>query len=191
MVELGVKVVLVTGAARGMGRLEAINFGREGCRVAITDVNEAALEETARELGATGFEVYPYTLDVSDRHACLALAEKIKRDVGPIDILINNAGVVECGDFLDMSEHALRRMMEVNYLGQAWMMQAVVPDMLRRQTGHVVNICSSAGKVGVARMAGYCATKFASIGLTDSVRAELRGSAQGPRPAVLRGIGPP
>ncbi len=176
MLDLSGKVVVVTGAAMGMGKLEALNFAREGCRVVITDVNEARLAETLEEFNRNGYEAYSYVLDVSDREACLKIAEEIRRGVGPVDIMVNNAGVVECGDFLDMSEAAIRRMMEVNYLGQAWMMQAVVPDMVRRGSGHVVNICSSAGKVGVARLAAYCATKFAGIGLTDSVRAELRCS---------------
>ena len=176
MAELGGKVVLVTGAARGMGKLEAINFGREGCRVVISDVDGAELQKTSDEMNGLGLKAYPYLLNVSDRAACFELAEKVGRDVGAIDVLVNNAGVVECGDFLEMSEFSIRRMMEVNYLGQAWMMQAFVPDMVRRRSGHVVNICSSAGKVGVARLAAYCATKFAGIGLTDSVRAELRKS---------------
>jgi all-trans-retinol dehydrogenase (NAD+) len=176
MRELRGKVVLVTGAAMGMGKLEAQNFAREGCRVVITDVNEARLEETFEELKRAGYDVASYVLDVSDREACFELADRVRSDVGPMDILINNAGVVECGEFLQMSEKSLRWMFDVNVFGQMWMMQAFVPDLVRRKTGFVVNICSSAGKVGVARMAGYCATKFAGIGLTDTMRAELHGS---------------
>jgi all-trans-retinol dehydrogenase (NAD+) len=176
VMELKGKVALVTGAAMGMGRLEALNFAREGCRVVIADVDEARLAETLEEFKRNGHDAYSYVLDVSDREACLKVAREAGRDVGPVDILVNNAGVVECGDFLDMSEESIRRMFEVNVFGQAWMMQAVVPDMVRRGTGWVINICSSAGKVGVARMAAYCSTKFAGIGLTDTVRAELRGS---------------
>lgn len=170
------KVALVTGAAMGMGLLEALNLAREGCRVALADVNETALSEAIEIFKARGYEARSYVLDVSDREACFRTAREVERDIGSIDILVNNAGVVECGDFLRMSEKSLRWMFDVNLFGQMWMMQAVVPDMARRKTGCVVNICSSAGKVGVARMAGYCATKFAGIGLTDSVRAELRGS---------------
>ena len=176
MLELRGKVALVTGAAMGMGKLEALNFAREGCRVVITDVNEEKLAETLEEFRQERLGAYAYILDVSDREACLQVAGEVKRDVGPVDILVNNAGVVECGEFLQTSEKSLRWMFDVNVFGQMWMMQAVVPDMVRRRTGFVVNTCSSAGKVGVARMAGYCATKFAGIGLTDTVRAELRGS---------------
>ncbi|MBU1672710.1 MAG: SDR family NAD(P)-dependent oxidoreductase [Actinobacteria bacterium] len=174
MRDLEGKVVLITGAARGMGRLHAINFAREGSRVVITDVDESELEKTAGEMRLAGFEAYPYVHDVSDRAACFDLVARVESEVGPVDVLVNNAGVVECGDFLDLSERSIRRMMDVNYFGQAWMMQAALPRMAARRSGHVVNICSSAGKLGVARLGPYCATKFASIGLTDSVRPELR-----------------
>jgi hypothetical protein len=91
-------------------------------------------------------------------------------------VLVNNAGIAECSAVLDLSEASVRRMVEVNYLGQTWMIQAVVPDMVKRGTGNVVNMCSVAGKTGTAKMGGYCATKFAMIGLTDCIRMELRGS---------------
>jgi short-subunit dehydrogenase len=153
-----------------------MNFTREGARVVITDVDGPALEETAAEMRGMGFEAHPYEHDVSDRAACFDLVSRVDSEVGPIDVLVNNAGVVECGDFMDLSENSIRRMMDVNYFGQAWMMQAVLPRMAQRRSGHVVNICSSAGKLGVARLGPYCATKFAAIGLTDSVRPELRKS---------------
>lgn len=159
-----------------MGKLHAANFAREGSVVVLTDVDEAELDSTVEGLKSQGYQAYGYKLDVSDRDACFALVEKVTSEVGPIDVLVNNAGITECMPLLDQSEGALRRMTDVNYLGQVWMIQAVVPDMVRRLSGHVVNIASVAGKVGTARMAGYCATKHASIGMTDAIRQELRGS---------------
>jgi all-trans-retinol dehydrogenase (NAD+) len=176
MKDLNGKVVLVTGAARGMGKLHAANFLNEGSTVVITDVDEEELSRVAEELGGENRGVHAYGLDVSDRDACFELADKVRSEVGPIDVLVNNAGITECYAVLDLSEKAVRRMMEVNYLGYVWMMQAVVPDMEKRGSGHVVNICSVAGKTGTAKMGGYCATKFADIGITDSIRMELRGS---------------
>ncbi len=176
MQDLKDKVVLVTGAARGMGRLHAGNFAREGATVVLTDVDEAALAEAVDELLAGGFRAFSFGLDVADRDACFELAEKVRSEVGCVDILVNNAGVTECYAVLDLSEKAIRRMAEVNYMGYVWMMQALVPDMVERGYGHVVNICSVAGKVGTAKMGGYCATKFADIGITDAIRMELRGS---------------
>ncbi len=170
------KVVLVTGAARGMGKMHAANFCREGCRVIMTDIDEEALQKAAEELKSCGGETYAYRHDVSSRDDCFAVVKKAVAEVGPIDVLINNAGITECRPVLELSEQAIKRMMEVNYYGYVWMMQAVVPDMVRRGSGHVVNICSVAGKTGTAKMGGYCATKFANIGITDSIRMELRGS---------------
>jgi NAD(P)-dependent dehydrogenase (short-subunit alcohol dehydrogenase family) len=166
------RTVLITGAARGMGRAQAERFGRTGANVVVTDVDATSLELAVEEMRADGLDVRARMLDVSDRDACFALAG----DLGPVDILVNNAGVTECAEVLDLSEHAVRRMTEVNYYGMVWMMQAFVPAMVSRRSGHVVNMCSSAGKIGVARLGGYCATKFAAIGITDTIRPELRSS---------------
>lgn len=175
MRDLSGQLALVTGAARGMGRLHLEALGREGCRLVAADVDRGELDLTARELKEAGMEVYPFALDVSDRGACLDLAEKLEREVGPLEILVNNAGIVEGASFLKMTESSARRMMEVNYFGLLWMMQAFVPGMISRGSGHVVNISSTAGKVGVANLGGYCASKFAVIGLTDAARAEAAG----------------
>ncbi len=176
MRDLKGKVVLVTGAGRGMGKLHAANFCREGSRVVMTDIDEAELSRSAEELRKCGGETYAYRLDVSDRADCFDLVDKVTREVGQVDVLINNAGVTECRPVLELSEEAVKRMMEVNYYGYVWMMQAAIPGMLKRRSGHVVNICSVAGKTGTASMGGYCATKFADIGITDTIRMELRGS---------------
>lgn len=164
------KKVLVTGAGRGMGRLEAKGFAREGARVIVTDIDAAALEETMREMREEGFDVSGHVFDVSKREECFALAEK----TGPVDVLVNNAGVVVCNDTLAMPESDYRRMMDVNYFGQIWMMQAYVPAMIAAGGGRVVNMCSSAGKIGVANLSGYCASKFAAVGFSDSIRPELK-----------------
>jgi short-subunit dehydrogenase len=176
MEDLRQKVVLVTGAARGRGKLHAENFCREGAVVVMTDVDQDGVEQAAGELRSAGFEAYPYVLDVSDRDACFELVDRVRSEVGPIEVLVNNAGITECYAMLDLAEESLRRMMNVNYFGEVWMMQAVVPDMLKRGAGHVVNMCSVMGKAGAAYMGGYCATKHAVVGMTDAVRQELRGS---------------
>ena len=176
MEDLRGKLVLITGAARGMGKAHALNFAREGSRLIVTDVDTEELEKTAEELRSRGCETHTYFLDVSDRQACLDLAEKAESEVGPLDVLVNNAGIVENYAVLDLSEKSLRRMMEVNYFGQVWMMHAFVPRMIKRGRGHVVNICSVAGKVGNPLMGGYCATKHATIGITDTIRQEVHGT---------------
>ncbi|NPV59325.1 MAG: SDR family NAD(P)-dependent oxidoreductase [Actinobacteria bacterium] len=176
MEDLRGKVVMVTGAARGMGKCTAMNFAREGSRVVITDLDEKELDKTASEMRDAGYDVHPYIQDVSDRAACFELVKRIESEVGPIDVLVNNAAIALNESVLETSEEHFRRITDVNYFGQIWMMQAVVPGMLRRKSGHVVNMCSIAGKVAVPLMAAYCATKHALIAVTDSIRMELRGS---------------
>jgi NAD(P)-dependent dehydrogenase (short-subunit alcohol dehydrogenase family) len=176
MKDLSGKVVLITGAARGMGKLTAQNFGREGSRVVITDLDEAELNKTVEELQGQGFEIRGYKQDVSDREGCFDLAERVAKDVGEVDVLVNNAAISTNTSVLETSEKEYKRITDVNYLGQVWMMQAFVPRMLKRGTGHVVNMCSIAGKVAAPDLAPYCATKFALIGITDGIRQELKGS---------------
>lgn len=176
MEDLQGKVALITGSARGMGKLTALNFAREGSRVVLTDIDDKELQKTAGEMKDAGHDVYSYLHDVSDRDACLKLAEQVESEVGPIDVLVNNAAIAINKTVLGTSEEEYRRITGVNYLGQIWMMQAVVPAMVERGRGHVVNMCSVAGKLAVPMMGPYCATKHAMVAITDSIRMELRGS---------------
>ncbi|MDY6794569.1 MAG: SDR family NAD(P)-dependent oxidoreductase [Actinomycetota bacterium] len=173
MKDLKGKVVLITGAARGMGKLEAIDFAREGAKVVLADIDQAELETTAGEIKDMSLEAYSYVHDVSDHNACFTLAEKVELEVGPVDVLINNAAVALNEPVLNTTEGEFKRITEVNYLGQVWMIQAFVPGMVKRGRGHVVNICSIAGKVAVPYMGAYCATKHAMVGLSDTLRLEL------------------
>jgi NAD(P)-dependent dehydrogenase (short-subunit alcohol dehydrogenase family) len=176
MEDLAGKVALITGSARGMGKLTAINFAREGSRVVLTDIDEKELQKTTAEMKDAGYEVYSYVHDVSDRDACFKLVEQVEAEVGPIDVLVNNAAIATNETVLDTTEEQYRRITDVNYLGQIWMMQAAVPGMVERGSGHVVNMCSMAGKVAACNLGPYCATKFAFIGITDVIRQELKGS---------------
>lgn len=170
------KVVLITGAARGMGRLHAFNFGKEGAKLVLTDIHEELLKETVGELIAEGCQVKYYKHDVSSRDDCFDLEKKVAKDVGQVDVLINNAGVTRSAPVLDYTEEEFRRITDVDYLGIVWMMQAFVPGMVKQKSGHVVNICSIAGKFGVPHLSPYCGAKAASIVVTDSIRLELKKS---------------
>lgn len=176
MKDLRNKVVLITGAARGMGRLDAINFGNAGARLVITDLDERLLEETSSELRSMGHEVHCFKHDVSSRRDCFELAGKVRDQIGPVDVLVNNAGITRSRKLLDYSEEEYRRITDVNYHGMVWMMQAFVPGMAERRSGHVVNMCSVAGKAGVPFLSPYCGSKAATIVATDAIRNELKGS---------------
>jgi short-subunit dehydrogenase len=176
MKDLKGKTVLITGAARGMGKLHAENFAREGCRIILTDLDGEELARTESAMKAKGYQVFAYEHDVSDYDKCVELASRVEKEVGPVDVLINNAGIVRPEPVLDMSAAAFSRITGVNYLGSVWMMKAFVPGMVSRKSGHVVNIGSQAAKMGVPNLGAYCGTKFAMVGVTDAIRQEVAGT---------------
>lgn len=167
------KIALITGGAGGIGKALALRFLKGGSRVVLWDVDPAVLEAAVRELSAEG-EVRGYALDVTDRRKVAETAERVRRDVGEVDILDNNAGMVVGGDFLACPEERLLRTMEVNVHGVMWCTRAFLPGMLRKGAGHIIMMSSAAGLLGVPGMAAYAASKHAVIGLAESIRLELR-----------------
>src|SRR5688572_26211041 len=169
------KLVLITGGARGIGRATAVELLRAGARVVIADIDLPLAETTARELTSSG-EIRPMKLDVTQRSEWEQVVEKVERDVGPIEVLVNNAGIMSLGKFLELDENNDRRQIEINVMGVLHGMRAVLPRMQARGKGHIVNVASLAGRVGIPHATTYTATKFAVIGATESLRNELRGS---------------
>ena len=168
------KVTLITGGACGLGRLVAHKVAAKGSRVVIWDIVEESLANTAGELHGAGYKVTTYNCDVSDRDMVYGLAEKVKKDVGKVDILINNAGVV-CGrPFLECSDEELERTLGVNLLAHFWTVKAFLPDMVRRNSGHIVTVASAGGIVGSSGLVAYAASKFAAFGFDEALRAELK-----------------
>jgi len=171
--ELTGKNVLITGGALGMGKSLAGLFLKEGARVAIVDIREADLEKAHAELASLG-AIKPFVCDVSDRRQVYALAEKVKHDFGTIDILVNNAGIVRSDAFMDKPDEALEKIVGVNLLALCWTIKAFLPGMMAKGEGMVVNVASAGGLLGVPFISDYCATKFAVVGLTESLRQEMR-----------------
>jgi short-subunit dehydrogenase len=167
------KVVAITGAARGIGKATATALIRKGCKVAIGDLDLALAEQTAAELGG-GTIALP--LDVTDRGSLRAFLDETEKQLGPLDVLINNAGIMPVTPFIEESEESIRRQVDINLLGVIAGTQMALERMRPRNTGHIVNIASSAGKAGVPGIATYSATKHAVVGLSEAVRAELRGT---------------
>jgi NADP-dependent 3-hydroxy acid dehydrogenase YdfG len=165
------QVAAVTGAARGIGKATAQAFVREGMKVAIGDLDVALAEATAAELGpnAAGFG-----LDVTRRDSVEAFVDAAEERFGPLDVLVNNAGIMPLGRFLDEDEATAVRVVDINLHGVIHGMKVVLPRMIARNRGHVVNIASQAGKYGTPGGATYSATKHAVVGLTEAVRGELR-----------------
>jgi NADP-dependent 3-hydroxy acid dehydrogenase YdfG len=165
------RVAAVTGAARGIGRATAQALAREGMQVAIGDLDAALAERTADEIGAVAFG-----LDVTDRGSFDRFVARVGARLGPIDVLINNAGIMPLGPFVAEDDLTARRMVDVNVHGVLHGMKAVLPGMLARDRGHLVNLASSAGKGGLPGGATYSGTKHFVIGVSEAVHLELRGT---------------
>jgi NAD(P)-dependent dehydrogenase (short-subunit alcohol dehydrogenase family) len=166
------KVVAITGGARGIGKATAEALVRRGARVAIGDLDLALAEQTAAGLGGGSVAT---RLDVSDRASFEAFLDEAERQLGPIDVVINNAGIMPTTPFVEESEDSFRRQIEINLIGVIHGTQLAMARMMPRNSGHIVNIASQAGKTGVPGIATYSATKHAVVGLSESVRGELRG----------------
>jgi short-subunit dehydrogenase len=161
----------ITGAARGIGRATAQAFLRHGMKVAIGDVDLAAAEQTAAELGP---RTVALPLDVTDRDSFACFLDAAEEQLGPLDVLVNNAGIMPLGRFVDEDDLTATRMIDINLHGTITGMKLALQRMLPRDRGHIVNIASQAGKFGAPGGATYSATKHAVVGLTEAVRGELR-----------------
>src|SRR5665213_390238 len=162
-----------TGGARGIGRTTAQALLRQGMRVAIGDVDLPAVHQTAAELGDSTVGL---PLDVTDRASFVAFLDAAAEQLGPVDVLINNAGIMPIGPFLEEEDATTRRILDINVLGVIMGMKVALPRMTGRGRGHIVNIASQAGKYGFPGGATYCASKAAVINVSRAVRKELRGS---------------
>ncbi|XP_071524250.1 epidermal retinol dehydrogenase 2-like isoform X2 [Panulirus ornatus] len=167
-------VVLVTGGASGIGRLICLKMAARGAKIVTWDVNTADNEETARLVVAAGGVCRPYSVDLCDRHAIYAAAAKVKQEVGKVDILINNAGIVTGKNFKDAPDDLIQKTFQVNIMSHFWTTKAFLGDMLASNKGHIVTVASLAGLAGVNKLADYCASKFAAVGFDESLRIELK-----------------
>jgi NAD(P)-dependent dehydrogenase (short-subunit alcohol dehydrogenase family) len=164
------KVVAITGGARGIGKATATALVRKGCRVAIGDLDLALAEQTAAALGG-GTIALP--LDVTDRASFEGFLDEAERQLGPVDVIVNNAGIMPVTPLVEESEESVRRQVEINLHGVITGTQLAIERMLPRHSGHIVNIASQAGKGGVPGIATYSATKHGVVGLSEAVRWEL------------------
>src|SRR3954468_3720687 len=167
------KVAVVTGGARGIGQAISKALAREGVVVAIGDLDAAAAETAALELANGSFGAH---LDVTDRSGFTAFLDEVEQRLGPIDILVNNAGIMHVTPLDEESDASITRQLEINLHAVIHGTQEAMKRMKPRRTGHIVNVASLAGRAGAPGLATYCATKHGVIGLSEAVRAELRGT---------------
>jgi NADP-dependent 3-hydroxy acid dehydrogenase YdfG len=167
-------VIAITGGARGIGKATAAALVRKGARVAIGDLDRELAEQTAAELGG---ETLALELDVTRRESFEGFLDQVEERLGSLDVLINNAGIMPLGRFVDEDDLTAQRMVDINVHGVMFGMKLAIPRMQRRGSGHIVNIASQAGKGGVPGGATYSGTKHFVVGVSEAVRAELRDTS--------------
>ena len=168
------QVAAITGAARGIGKATAQAFRREGMKVAIGDLDHELAQATATELGG---DTIALPLNVTDRASVREFIEATEQQLGPIDVLVNNAGIMQVGRPLWEEDDATAvRMIDINVHGVLYGIKEIVPRMLGRGRGHIVNVASSAGKGGFPGGGTYCGTKHFVVGASEALRGELRDS---------------
>jgi NAD(P)-dependent dehydrogenase (short-subunit alcohol dehydrogenase family) len=172
-IDLRDRVVVVTGGSRGLGLVLARELVRKGARVAICARDAAELERARVELAIMGGTIYAAPCDVTERDELIRFLTEVRDELGPIDVLINNAGVIQVGPLETMTLDDYERAMKTHLWGPLYAMQAVLPEMRARKSGRIVNIASVGGKLAIPHLTPYSASKFALYGLSSGARAEL------------------
>ncbi len=170
------RVVLVTGASSGIGRATALAFAAEGAHVALVARRAAVLDDVVAAAASPAGRLLAVPTDVGSPEQVAACFARVTTELGPIDVVVNNAGLLIPSPVTELAPADLEAMLRVNLFGALSVMQEAVRCMAPRDTGSIVNVASLAGRRGVTPLGGYCATKFALVGLTEALRTELHAS---------------
>ncbi|WP_347049986.1 3-ketoacyl-ACP reductase [Flavobacterium olei] len=174
MTDLKNKNALITGAGKGIGKAVAIALAKEGVNLILVSRTQSDIDELAKETADLGAKTIAISADVADINSINNAVEKALSEFKTIDILINSAGIASFGKFLELEPETFERIIQVNLMGTYYTTRAVIPNMIERQTGDIINISSTAGLNGNALTSAYSASKFAVLGLTDSLMQEMR-----------------
>jgi 3-oxoacyl-[acyl-carrier protein] reductase len=174
MTTLKTKKAIITGGGRGLGKATAIAFAKEGIDVAITGRNEAVLKETVSELKAFGIKAIYSVFDVSDYESVKTSIKSIINELGSVDILVNNAGIAAFGSFHEMEVAQWSQIIQTNVMGMYYVTKEVLPYLINQNEGDIINVASTAGLSGNANTSAYSASKFAVIGMSESLMKEVR-----------------
>jgi 3-oxoacyl-[acyl-carrier protein] reductase len=168
------KNAIITGAGKGIGKAIAIALAAEGVNVGLIARTESDLQKVAEEVEAAGVKAAIATADITDIAAVTAAVEQLKTELGPVDILINNAGTASFGGFMDLEPAQWENIIKVNLFGVYYATRAVLPQMMERKSGDIINIASTAGLRGAPATSAYTASKAALIGMGESLMLEVR-----------------
>ena len=168
------KIAFITGAARGIGKATALLLAKEGVNVGLLGRTEATLKEVATEIEGLGVKVAYATADVSSQEQVETAISSLTNDLGPAEILINNAGIATFGTIMDMDPKEWQQIIDTNLMGTYYVTRAVLPQLIEKNGGDIINISSTNGLSGAATSSAYSASKFAVIGFTESLAQEVR-----------------
>jgi 3-oxoacyl-[acyl-carrier protein] reductase len=174
MTDLKNKNALITGAGKGIGKAIALALAKEGVNIILVARTQEEIDSVAAKVRSLRVKALAITADVADINSVNAAVAKALNEFGTIDILINNAGIAAFGKFLDLEPTDWERIIQVNLMGTYYVTRAVLPNMIERQSGDIINISSTAGLSGNALTSAYSASKFAVLGLTESLMQEVR-----------------
>ncbi|XP_077157066.1 estradiol 17-beta-dehydrogenase 11-like [Paroedura picta] len=167
------EIVLITGAGHGLGRATAYEFAKHHCRLVLWDINKHGVEETAVECRKLGAEAHAFGVDCSKKEEIYSVAEKVKKEIGDVSILMNNAGVISTTDLLSTGDHEIQKTFEVNILAHYWISKAFLPTMMKNNHGHIVTVASAVGHIVAPFIVPYCSSKFAAVGFHRALTQEL------------------
>src|SRR6266705_6046568 len=167
------KVCLITGAGSGIGQASARRFAAEGARVVVADIDLEAARRTVEEISTTSPDSMAEQVDVTEEAQTVAVADRVARRFGRIDVLFNNAGIAGVGDLLETEPELFDRVMRVNVRGVYLMSRAVVPQMIKQRSGSIINMSSCIAEIGLARRVSYAASKGAVLAMTRSMQVDL------------------
>ncbi|XP_077208473.1 epidermal retinol dehydrogenase 2-like isoform X3 [Paroedura picta] len=173
------EIVLITGSANGIGKQMALNFAQLGAILVLWDIDEEGNKETAALAEKKGaLAVYTYKCDCGKREEIYAVADQVKKEVGDVNILINNAGILNGKNFIDLQDSEMEEILNVNTKAHFWTCKAFLPAMINCNHGHVVSMSSSGALIGANKLSDYCASKWAVTGFLESVAFELQAAGK-------------
>ncbi|XP_007949899.1 17-beta-hydroxysteroid dehydrogenase 13 [Orycteropus afer afer] len=167
------EIVLITGAGHGIGRATAYKFAKEKSKLVLWDINKHGVEETAAECRKLGTTVHVFVVDCSNREEIYSAVNQVKKEVGDVTIVVNNAGVIYPASLLNTKDEEIAKTFDVNTLGHFWITKAFLPSMIKRNHGHIVTVASMCGHKVLPSMIPYCSSKFAAVGFHKGLTSEL------------------